>query len=235
MMAALMGETFAERIRRTRNLLAYGGAREAQEELVIEGPDGRTWRERSEDAYLLICAAKVLDGDYVPPEPGCGDDHRAEYHPPRPLARRSTGCSWRAHGYLAGRPALHVPEGRGDAMTTKTNGYPFVTKRQIADHLESSEDFRNEAMLVLYRRQTEDEQETSETKWKNRRGFMSSHAVHGTRIAKALLAGEPLSDEDRGRVSAIACRYTKQLAAHFRAEQLAAQPELAEKGKVFGV
>jgi hypothetical protein len=113
------------------------------------------------------------------------------------------------------------------------NGYPFRTKKEIVSQLETDRDFRVECLLVLYKRQTTDEQETKETKWKNRRGFMSSHAVNGTRIAQALLAGEALSDEDEGKLSGIVCRYGKQLAAHFRAEATAADPAKAEKAACF--
>ena len=113
------------------------------------------------------------------------------------------------------------------------NGYPFRTKREICDQLATDRDFRHECLLILYRRQTEDEQETKETKWKNRRGFMSSHAVNGSRIAQAILAGEQLSDEDEAKLDGIVCRYGKQLAAHFRQAATAAEPELADKAACF--
>jgi hypothetical protein len=115
------------------------------------------------------------------------------------------------------------------------NGYPFLTKSQISARLDADEDFRNECLVILYNRQTSDEQDTKDTKYKNRRGFMSSHAVHGSRIAQAIMAGEALSDEDRGRVESIVCRYTKQLAAHFRAVSKAENPELADAASIFGV
>jgi hypothetical protein len=113
------------------------------------------------------------------------------------------------------------------------NGYPFRTKREICDQLATDRDYRVECLLVLYERQTTDEQETKETKWKNRRGFMSSHAVNGSRIAQALLAGEALSDEDEAKLSAIVCRYGKQLASHSRAQATAADPDKASKAACF--
>jgi len=114
------------------------------------------------------------------------------------------------------------------------NGYPFRTKREICDQLAADRGFRHECLLILYRRQTEDEQETKETKWKNRRGFMSSHAVNGSRIAQAILAGEQqLSDEDEAKLDGIVCRYGKQLAAHFRQADTAANPAKAEKAARF--
>jgi hypothetical protein len=115
------------------------------------------------------------------------------------------------------------------------NNYPFITKNELKARLADDAAFRLECLVVLYNRQTEDEQDTKETKWRNKMGFMSSHAVHGTRIAQLVVAGETLSEEDEGRVEAIVPRYTKQLAAHFRDAAKAADPELAEAGSTFGV
>lgn len=117
------------------------------------------------------------------------------------------------------------------------NSYPFVTKAQVKARLESDPDFRREALLVLYRRQTEDEREAKDTVHKNRRGFMSSHAVHGTRIAELLLMGESISLEDESRIEAITGRYTKQLCEHYRAEQISEldAEEAAKVKATFGV
>lgn len=117
-------------------------------------------------------------------------------------------------------------------MDKAKKSYPFVTKAQIAASLQ---DFgvACAAMVILFERQTAFEQETASTLNKNRRGFMSSHAVHGTRIAKALKAGEALSEEDAARVLAIAPRYTRQLAEHFREVALQQDPTLAEKASCF--
>jgi hypothetical protein len=117
-------------------------------------------------------------------------------------------------------------------MTTTKKSYPFLTKAQIA-LMAADFTFCCEAMVILFDRQTRHEQDTSSTLNKNRRGFMSSHAVHGTRIAKALKAGEPISEEDVPRVLAIAPRYTKQLADHFRQLALEADPALAAKAACF--
>jgi hypothetical protein len=114
--------------------------------------------------------------------------------------------------------------------------YPFLTKAQISAQIEGSFSFACEVIGILYDRQTKHEQDTSSTLNKNRRGFMSSHAVHGSRIAKDLRAGvapEALSDEDKARVSEIAPRYTKQLAAHFRDAAIEANPELAAQAACF--
>jgi hypothetical protein len=117
--------------------------------------------------------------------------------------------------------------------TKSNNKYPFATKREILAQLDSSAEFRRECLLILHARQTADEQDTSTTKYKNARGFMSSHAVNGTRIAKALLAGEALSDEDTVLMDSMVRRYTKQLANHFREVMIANQPELEQEAAAF--
>jgi len=118
---------------------------------------------------------------------------------------------------------------------TASNLYPFLTKAQIKEQLLTETDFVHTACLILAGRQTDDERETKDTKWKNRRGFMSSHAKFGTEMAEKLAAGEELSEEQESKLSSVVCHYTKQLAAHFRAEALESNPELAEQGRVFGV
>lgn len=117
--------------------------------------------------------------------------------------------------------------------TKANNKYPFVTKREILASLDASPAFRQQCLLILHARQTADEQDTSTTKYKNARGFMSSHAVNGTRIAKLLLAGEALTEEDTVLMDSIVFRYTKQLAAHFRAAQVAKNPELEQEAAAF--
>ena len=101
------------------------------------------------------------------------------------------------------------------------NSYPYVTKSQVAERLSQDADFRVAALLVLYRRQTEDERDEKDTKYKNKRGFMSSHAVNGSRLAEKVISGEELSGEEQEKVDCIVGRYTKQLTGHYRAEQVA--------------
>ena len=113
------------------------------------------------------------------------------------------------------------------------NLYPFVTKSQIKARLDESPAYRCEAMLILYALQTEYEQGTSSTRDKNRQGFMSSHAVNGSRVALKIKSGEELSPEDWEHVSRIAPRYTRQLAVYFRAQMLLEQPELQAVAKLF--
>lgn len=105
--------------------------------------------------------------------------------------------------------------------TAANNSYPYVTKKQVAERLADDPDFRVQCLLVLYRRQTEDERDAKDTRWKNKRGFMSSHAVNGSKLAEKVITGEDLTEEEHGKLEAIVGRYTKQLAAHYRAEQTA--------------
>lgn len=126
---------------------------------------------------------------------------------------------------------LALPKSKGG----KENGYPFQTKADILGKIAESPEFARDCLLTLYVNQTEDEQDTSSTKYKNRRGFMSSHAVTGSALAVKILNEETLDSEEQDKVTAMASRYGRQLAAHFRALALSQNPELAEAGKVFGV
>ena len=119
--------------------------------------------------------------------------------------------------------------------TTSTNLYPFVTKAQIAERLYQSFEARCEAMCLLHTLQTEYEQSRRVTLSRNRQGFMSSHAVVGSRVAEKLKAGEQLEDEDVIAINKIAPRYTRQLAVYERAKQLAGNPELQKVAAMFGV
>lgn len=119
--------------------------------------------------------------------------------------------------------------------TVASNLYPFLTKNQIKNKIANDTEFAHECLLIIHARQTEDEKETKDTKWKNRRGFMSSHAVRGTTLANKLLAGEWLNPDEETMLTGIVGSYTKQLAAHFRQAALADRPELAEQAKVFGL
>ena len=116
-----------------------------------------------------------------------------------------------------------------------TNSYPFLTKAQIKAELDSSFDARCAAMVTLFKLQTTLEQATDKTLMANARGFMSSHAVNGSKVAKKLMTGEELDSADVDQVNRIAPRYSRQLATLARAEALAANPELAEKAALFGI
>lgn len=116
-----------------------------------------------------------------------------------------------------------------------SNNYPFVTKAQLAGRIATDDDFVKECLVIMYRRQTTDEQEEKDTKYRNKRGFMSSHAVRGTELALKVVADEWINPEEMELARSIVKSYTKQLAGHFRTQTLAERPELADQAKVFGL
>lgn len=113
------------------------------------------------------------------------------------------------------------------------NTYPFLSKSQIKARIQEDPSFAATCLVAISARQTEDEHDSKTTVHKNRRGFMSSHAVNGTKLADKIRFGEALSDEDTGRVQAMACSYTKQLAAHFRQQMIRENPELEASARLF--
>lgn len=132
-------------------------------------------------------------------------------------------------------------------MTTKTNSqatettktdkinYPFQSKAQIKDRLGTDDAFVIQCVLVMHGRQTEAEQEAKTTQARNKQGWMSSHAVRGTKLAQKILSGEALSAEELGLARKVVSSYSKQLASALRAETLRARPELQAVAAVFGV
>ncbi len=110
--------------------------------------------------------------------------------------------------------------------------YPFATKAQI---LASQSDFSVclEHNEQLFAAQTAEEQDAKDTRVKNRRGYMSSHAVVGSTLALKARAGEELTPEEQDKIRSIVCRYGKQLAAMAREEAIAQNPELAKIAAIF--
>jgi len=111
--------------------------------------------------------------------------------------------------------------------------YPFRSKASIKTEIAESDTFMLACLQVMLERQTEHEVATKSTLNKNRRGFMSSHAVNGTALAQKAQA-EGLDAEETEKARGIVSRYTKQLAEHFRAQALEADPSLAAVAAVFG-
>jgi hypothetical protein len=112
-----------------------------------------------------------------------------------------------------------------------TKNYPFLTKAQILSRINSDFDYALSCLRQIAGRQTEDEVETRDTKWKNRRGFMSSHAKVGVDLAFK----DSFTEEEAAKVVAIASRYSKQLAESAREKALRENPELAAIATVYGV
>jgi hypothetical protein len=106
-------------------------------------------------------------------------------------------------------------------MTTNSNNYPFATKKQIKIRLEEGDIAHVlEALLILDGRQTDDEREVKDTIYKNRRGWMCSHATAGTNLASKVALKEALTEEEEGKARSMVCRYSRQLASYYRDKAL---------------
>jgi hypothetical protein len=117
-------------------------------------------------------------------------------------------------------------------MSQSIKQYPFATKKQIIERIASDDSFVLVCLATMLGRQTSHEVETKSTVTRNRAGFMSSHAVRGTTLATKA-AAEGLTEAELSDARDLVSRYTKQLAAHFRQEAIAADPSLAEAARVF--
>ena len=114
-----------------------------------------------------------------------------------------------------------------------SNRYPFATKSEIKARILADDSYVVSCLCTLYRLQTEHEQATKTTVERNHRGFMSSHAVNGCKLAEKVNAGEDLSSEEVSKARDIVCHYSKQLAAAARETALEANPDLAAEAAVF--
>lgn len=118
-------------------------------------------------------------------------------------------------------------------MTTNKT-YPFQSKAQILALVAEDDGFMLECLQIMNGRQTADEQQTLTTKYRNRCGWMSSHAVNGGKLAEKAMK-EGLTPEETDKARAMVLRYGKQLATHFREEAIHNNPDLAATAKIFGV
>lgn len=108
-----------------------------------------------------------------------------------------------------------------------TNGYPFLTKKAIAERIRTDRGYALEVFRLLLARTA---QRTADTRGAS--GFMASHA--GTvREISTTLEERTLNDTEHAKLAGLLCRYTKQLAAHFRTIQLRERPELLQVASVF--
>jgi len=114
-----------------------------------------------------------------------------------------------------------------------SNRYPFATKSEIKARILADDSYVVSCLCVLYDRQTTHEQETKTTIQRNHRGFMSSHAVNGCKLAEKVRSGETLDGEETAKARDIVCHYSKQLAAAARETALEANPDLAAEAAVF--
>jgi hypothetical protein len=109
------------------------------------------------------------------------------------------------------------------AKKQTVGAYPFVTKRQILERLDNEPGYVVECLGVLAERHAQKSPGM---------GFMSSHSATALKLVAKVADGE-LNDEETEQARSIVRRYTKQLAAHARAEQINSNPELAKVAEVF--
>ena len=111
--------------------------------------------------------------------------------------------------------------------------YPFVGQKAVKAALESNEELQLLTVQLMHALQTEEEQKARDTEVRNKCGFMSSDAWHGSRIAETLAQGGELSLEDADRIPKIACKYSKQLTTQLRRFAMIDDPKLAAYAAVF--
>ena len=114
-----------------------------------------------------------------------------------------------------------------------TGEYPFLGQKAIKTVLDLDSTVQRLTVELLYQLQTESEQSARDTKERNKCGFMSSDAWHGSRIAQMLEAGAMLGDEDEARIPKIACKYSKQLSVQLRRLAILRDARLAGLAAVF--
>lgn len=110
--------------------------------------------------------------------------------------------------------------------------YPFRSKASILESVRTDDSACVEALSILYQRQTDTEQDKGQTQVRNRAGFMSSHAVRGTALARKQ-ASEGLTPDELAEARTIVLRYGKQLAAHYRKQVIEQDANLSELAKLF--
>lgn len=141
-------------------------------------------------------------------------------------------------------PPVTAPKERGVSPAKKAKGptYPFRGERQLREELTLSSEARVKCLMLLFAAQTSDEQEANHTVHRNRMGFMSSHAVRGSLIAKALLTlpeGErlegALSPEDQSWMAEKMPSYARQMARRELEDCCERDPSLKEIARIFSV
>lgn len=113
--------------------------------------------------------------------------------------------------------------------------YPFVGQKAVKSRIEGSPEIQRAVLVMLYGLQTETEQAKRDTEVKNRAGFMSSDAFHGSRLAEAIMTGGEVTAEDEAMIFKIATKYSKQLSIQLRARAMAERPDLAAYVALFSV
>ena len=99
-----------------------------------------------------------------------------------------------------------------------TNGYPFLSRRQILARIASDAAFAIECVRLI----------------ESRHAWMASHRAAAAKLIARLDAG-PVDATTSAEALRLASRYSKTLARIIRERDLAERPELVAIGAVFGV
>lgn len=87
----------------------------------------------------------------------------------------------------------------------------MLTAIELQRGLETNVKWVERAIVVLYQRQTSDEQATQSTKVHNGRGFASCDARRGSYMAKWILSGKSLNGEWLEKARKMVKKYIRQL------------------------
>lgn len=96
-----------------------------------------------------------------------------------------------------------------------------MDKATIINILDTNDRAVSRALVVIYERQTADEQASAQTSHRNGMGFNGTDAAFGTSLAQKVLRGWTLSEKQLAAGRRMVKKYWKQLAE--AAEQKAAQ------------
>jgi hypothetical protein len=93
------------------------------------------------------------------------------------------------------------------------------TKEYIQAKLSSDVRWIERAVLVLFERQTDDEQTNKVTRWENGRGFNSSDSRYLTYVSNYLLGGRHLSGRHLEKVATKMPKYWRQILEEIQMKQ----------------
>jgi len=110
-----------------------------------------------------------------------------------------------------------------------TNGYPFLSRKQVLERIASDPAFVVECVAILQDRYARRAALAGEAA-----GWTASHVSRAIALAAKLASGGA-SEKERTEAAKLASGYTKQLARVYRERELAARPELAGQAAVFGI
>ena len=122
-----------------------------------------------------------------------------------------------------------------EAVVAAPPMYPFVGVKAVKAKLEADPEIQKAVVCMLFHLQTEAEQAKRDTEVKNRCGFMSSDAWHGSRLAERLINEMGLTADDEAKIAKIATKYSKQLSVQLRRMAMIANPALAAYAVTFSV